>query len=180
MKIKSLLILTLAFAGLNLNAQTNAPTSPADFLSNVGSWLTSNDTNQSWNVSPFDLWSAANFQGGLQTSVELGGSYDLWSLSTNVSLAPEAVFRNANIAGTIVSGAGGIGLSYKLYAIKFTPYVDFGYSPSLSKAFGEVGLRIKKKMTVSTYTGIGIDYDVYFSGKQSSTPGFTAFVGWTF
>ena len=191
MKLKNLIITAASLCILctSLKAQTNAvttnalppiPTGPLDFIQQAGSWISNVNTNETWSNTKVDLWTAANFQSGLQTSAEIGLSYDAFGIATNVVIAPEAVFRNAGIAGVIVSYQGGIGFSYEHFDIKATAYGDFGYSPSQSTAFAEIGARLKKKMTTSTYAAIGIYYDFNFKGRDQQVPGLVAFMGWDF
>jgi hypothetical protein len=176
MKNKILLVIALFALTFNVMAQTNAPTTPADFLANAKDYLTSINTNLTWDNTKMDLWTAANYQGGLQTSAEIGASYDLWKPVANIAVAPEVVFRNAGIAGTIVSGAAGVGASYEYYSLKITGCIDGGYSPAQSKPFAEFGARLKKKMTTSTYIGTGLSW----STLVKSTPSIAVYLGWTF
>lgn len=177
---KIVLSLMLVLSAVVAQAQTNqVPTTPADFIANAKDYLTSFNTNLSWSSTKVDLWTAVNYQNGLQVSDELGASYD-FSIATNLAIAPEVVVRNAGIGGTIVDAIGGIGISYEHYDTKVTLYADGGDSLSASTPLVEIGARIKKKMTVSTYTGLGISYQFWFKGKAPTTPSITAFIGWTF
>src|SRR5262249_35359316 len=88
------------------NAQTNdAPTTPALVFTNLGSYFTDINTNLSWASTPFSVWTGANYQSGVNTSAELGLSYDAFkpaaaaTATTTLAVAPEAVVRNAGIAG---------------------------------------------------------------------------------
>lgn len=181
MKFLTLLIIAILFAKL-ATAQTNAPvpTTPAAFAQQVGSWLTSFNTNETWANTPFSAWTAANFQSGAQTSAELGASYDLWHVSTNLVFAPEAVIRNASIGGVVLSGAGGFSLAYEHYDLSLAGYVNGGYRLDLHTGQVEFGVRAKKKMTTSTFTLLSIYFDAPFKGNIQTTPSVTLGLGWTF
>lgn len=188
MKTRILLIATLSLAVslCSIHAQTNAapepPTNPLQFVQQAGSWLSSFDANKTWSNTPADLWTAMNYQSSVNTSAEIGGSYDIWYPTAKLALAPELVFRNAGVSGTIQSGAGGLGLSALYFDLKLTGYVDGGYNPSLSCGFVEVGARMKKKMTTSTYAMFSISWDANFTKRvaNQTAPTITAGLGWCF
>lgn len=177
-------LLTLAACLGSIQAQTidtNAPTNPVQFAAQAGNWLTTVDTNKNWDATRFNLWACDAYQSGLNTSVELGASYDLWKPSANTALAPEVAFNNAGIAGTILSGQGGVSFSYAYFDLKFSFYVDGGYSPALSTGLVEIGGRIQKKMTISTYALLGLSQDFYFkSALDQKVPTIKGGLGWCF
>ena len=172
--------LLATFGAMAQSATNNLPTNPVDALSQATSWITSVDTNKTWLNSPVDIWTGANFQSGLQTSSELGGSYDAWSTSTNTALAPELLFRNAGIAGTLVSAQAGIGWSIFHYDLKLTPYASGGYSVAKNCGTMEAGVRLKKKVANSSSVGLGLSYPYYFHGPNTKLPSLTTFLTWTF
>lgn len=168
-----------AFAQTSTNTPP-IPTGPFDFAQQVGSWLTSVNTNETWANTPFSLWTAADFQSGAQVSAEVGASYDLWHLSTNFVFAPEATIRNASIGGVVVSTMGGFNLSYEHYDLKLGGYIEGGYSEQNSTGLIEIGARATKKLTTSTFTFIGVYWDIPLKGKMQDVPSATAGLGWTF
>jgi len=157
------------------------PTTPADFFSGIPGWMSTVNTNQSWLTSPFSIWTAANYQAGLNTSAEIGGSYDLWIPKPNLAVSFDGAFRNAGIAGTIVSGQGGFGLSILHYDLKPTLSLDSGYNASLGSGYVEPAFTLSKKMTASTYVALSLNYDFFFQGKYTQKqPGVSVRVGWCF
>lgn len=191
MKKLTSIILAIAALGLcNVNAQTTTapatPTTPADVISGIGDYFSSVNTNLSWDATPFSLWTGVNYQSGVNTSAEIGASYDLWkptasaTATTKLAIAPEVTLRNAGIAGTIVSGQGGIGLSIEHYDLKLTGYLDGGYYLPANSPMFEIGGRVLKKITISTHAGVGLSFDHYFKQGNQNTPTVTTFVGWDF
>lgn len=196
----ALAIILFLLTCLNVNAQTTndptagmtpgptpgsftppqMPTTPAAFFANAGSYLSTVNTNLTWTNTPTDFWTGANYQSGVNTSAEIGGSYDVWRLSATAAIAPEAVIRTFGGSAQIISGQAGAGISLFHYDLKITGYVDGGYNNPLDSGFVEFGARLKKKMTVSTYLGTGIYYSHVFQGNTKDTPGATAYVGWAF
>lgn len=169
-----------AFAQTNPVISTNIPTGPVQFAANLGSYLTSFNYALSWTNTPVDIWAGANFQSGLQTSAELGASYDVYRSGTNWVVDVNGAVRNAGIAGTIVSGQLGVGWAFLIYDTKLEPYIDVGYSAQLNSWYAEPGVRIKKKMTISTYVGAALAYDIYFRGHNQKLPTLFAGPGWAF
>jgi hypothetical protein len=169
-----------AQSATNNPPSTSSPTTPADFFSGLGSYFTSVNTNLTWTNTPASLWTGVNYQAGVNTSAELGASYDLWKPSPAFALAPEGIVRNAGVAGTVVSGQAGAGISLFHYDLKVTGYLDGGYNSPLNSGFVEFGARLEKKMTVSTHAGIGLAWQKLFHGPAQNTPTVTAHLGWDF
>lgn len=157
-------------------AQTNSiPQSIADVSGSVTKWVTSFDTNSTtFTGSSLDLWTAANYQKGINTSMELGVAYDIWK-----PVSVEAVFRNVGVGGDLVSYAGGIGYNIVKYDVKLTGYLDFGNNQFDSRLFVELGARIKKSLTAHSYTFLGIGVQKEFGSKAILTPTITAGAGVT-
>jgi hypothetical protein len=159
---------------------TSTPTTPADFFNSLGGYFTSVNTNLTWTNKPASIWTGVNYQAGVNTSAELGASYDLWKLGANGAISPEGIFRNAGVAGTIVSGQAGAGISLFHYDLKVTGYLDGGYNVPAGSGFVEFGARLEKKMTVSTHAGLGLAWQKLFHGPTQNTPTVTAHLGWDF
>lgn len=182
--LKSLLAIAALSCALAFTAaaqSTNsAPLTPQAVLGNIGTYFTSFNTSLTWTNTPVSIWTGANYQSSVNTSSELGISYDLWRPSAETAFAPEAVVRNAGIAGTVVSAQGGLGVSLFHYDVKVNGYLDAGYNLPLNTPLIEFGVRLEKKMTVSTYAGVGLGFAHYFKGPSQNTPTITAHIGWTF
>ncbi len=173
-KIAILSLLALSFTAL---AQSNSiPQSIADVSGSVTKWLTSFDTNSTtFSGASLELWTAANYQKGINTSMELGVSYDVWK-----PVSVEAVFRNIGVGGDLVSYAGGIGYSIVKYDVKITGYLDGGVNQFDSRSFAEFGVRFKKSLAAHTYTFLGIGLQKEFGSHAILTPTITAGAGVTF
>lgn len=188
--MKKIIIALSLIASLAATAQTstNAPVSPQQsFVNSVGSYFSSFDTNSVTFSQPADLWIAENYRSGVNSSAEIGASYDLWKVSTNLVVAPEGIIRNAGIAGVVVGEQIGAGLSYRKYDVKVTGYLDLGYSQFDSQPYAEFGLRAKKALTANTYAGVGIGIQKLFGASKASgvnttslLPTVTVFTGFTF
>ena len=175
------LMAALALLSMPAQAQTNdLPLTPQAVIGNIGTYFTSFNTNLTWTNTPISLWTGANYESGVNTSSELGVSYDLWRPSPEMAIAPEAIFKNSGIAGTFVSGQGGVGISLFHYDLKVTGYLDAGFNNPLNTMFLDFGGRLEKKMTVSTFLGVSLGFAHYFKGHNQNTPTVTADLGWTF
>lgn len=170
MKIK-LISIVLALASFTAVAQTNIQTT---FFQSVSSYFTSFDTNSTTFKTPVDIWTADNYRSGVNSSAELGASYDLWHPSTNTAIAPEFVFRNAGIAGTVVGEQGGVDFSIIHYDAKLSAYLDLGYSQFDSRGYIEVGIRAKKALSQNTYAGIGLGLQQLFGRSRAQGVNTTA------
>lgn len=148
----ALLALTLTATGQTTN---DLPTGPSSFIGTVGLWLTTTDTNNVWTQKLDIAAGIDSIQGG---AVPLANSfrvaYDVIPL-----IGIESVTRDAGIEGTIVSEQGGLALNLHYVDIKASLYGDFGYNkfqPRRDRLFGEVGLRVSKKVSRFVFIGMGI------------------------
>lgn len=168
---RALALLAVAFFLLtgNSQAQTNIPPSGlTDFGNTVLGYFTSFNTNYdvTFKNNRFDLWTGASaIQGGVNPLVnDIAGSYDLWrptqantNSGTFTALSVEALARNSGVAGSIVSGQGGLGFSVIVHDTKATVYLDGGsYAEGRGALFGEVGVRVKKAIGTHFFMGVGI------------------------
>lgn len=120
-----------------------------------------------------------NYQHGVNTSAELGVSYDTFAPTTGTAIAPEAVFRNIGAGGDLLSYQGGVGFSVIHYDTKLTGYIDGGNNQQVSRVFIEFGLRVKKAITAHTYGGVGLGLQKYFGSSGVTTPTFSVYAGMT-
>lgn len=187
-------ILPFAFLTFHCSAQTlsnatnttitltppAAPYTPMDFMNDVGAYFSSVNTNLTWTNTPAELWTAMNYESGVNTSAELGFSYDVYKPSANLAISPEVAMRNAGVAGTVVSEQLGVGLSIFHYDLKLTGYGDGGFDNVANKPFGEVGARVKKKMNASMAAGISLACKHLFGARNSNVPNVGVSASWTF
>ena len=112
-------------------------------------------------------------QGGTSPLMNsIGLSYDVWKM-----VSVEGVFRNSGVAGTVVDGQGGLGLSFKVHDVRLTAYADggYGFEDDQDKIYAELGVRVLKALTTHTFAGVGIG--VQLPGDRQVL---SAFVGFTF
>ena len=141
---KLLLIIGLAalLAGIS-QAQTNTPTPPTvnGLISTFGNWVGSYDTNLTFD--DVIIWDGPIYQNHVNIGNEFGISYDVWrqTISTNntslasvgnklggqMFLAPEARFRQASIAGDLLSEGGGIEFGWMKYDFRAGLFGDLVY-----------------------------------------------------
>lgn len=152
-------------------AQTNTapvPTDEGSFLSTVGSYFTSFNTNLSTTfTNKGAAWAGvdSNIGGGKAPPVvnELGVSYAIAG-----AFAGEVVLRNGGVAGVVDSLQGGVDYSIVLVDTKLGAYLDGGYSWDNKKAYGEIGVRVMKALT--THTFAYVNYGVQVTGTSGSPP----------
>lgn len=157
---------------------TNQP--PAAFLTTVGNWFTTQNTNLlTFQQSHGDVWAGADYRDGLNSSYSFGVNAKIWK-----SLSLDTVMHNASIAGTVVSIQGGLGLGLVSHDMKFTPYADLGYDLNLSQAFVALGARVQKALTEHTFVGLGMEVQLATNGKamygDNMVPVLTFLTGFTF
>jgi hypothetical protein len=175
-KLNRLLVAAGLLAAATCHAQlsTNTLTAPASSgsaLNTALGYFTSFNPALSdcFGSNSFTLWTgAASVQGGVTPLVNVvGGSFDLWrpkSANTNnpawTALSPEAQIDNSGVAGTIVSGQGGLGFAVGLYDVKATIYADGLYTLSQGKTKSqcgaEIGLRVFKALGHNFFAGVGL------------------------
>lgn len=177
MKLFLPLLLSLCLASSAIaQTQTNSiPQSIADVSGSVTKWLTAFDTNSTtFSNTKLDLWTAMNYQKGINTSAEIGISYDVYR-----PIAVEAVFHNVGVGGDLLSYAGGVSYNFFKYDVKISGYLDFGNDQRDSRAYIEFGGRIKKALTAHSYTFLGVGLQKEFGSKSVLTPTFTLGAGVT-
>lgn len=152
------------------------PQSFADVGGSLAAWVSSFDTNiTTFTATKLDLWTAMNYQHGLNTSAELGVSYDLWS-----HVGFEAVAHNLGAGGDVMSEQAGVNAFLVYYDLKLTGYVDAGYSQADSSALVEFGGRAGKAISAHTAAMIGIAGKAIFRSQSAITPTYTVGLTITF
>ncbi len=150
------------------------PTSATSFFQTATAYFTSFNTNAEMGWLQRGELSAgvASLQGPVNLANDLRLSYEV---THNFGL--ESVTRDSGIAGTWLSQAVGVNYAFKVFDAKLTLYGDGGYqfNEPDHRYFGELGLRVSKKMTRFTFAGVGIGAQIPTGRKI-----FTAFAGFTF
>lgn len=131
------------------------PVGPADFIATVTDWLAHPNPDNTWTQKLDIAVGVASIQGG---AVPIANSfrvaYDFIPL-----LGIESVTRDAGVGGTIVSEQGGLALNLHYVDLKGSFYVDGGYNkfqPRHDRLYGEIGLRVSKKVSRFGFMGIGL------------------------
>lgn len=177
-KLTAILFFAMAFSAM---AQTNT-NAPQNFLSTIQGYFSHFDptlTNTFSDSKRLDLWTGAEQNLGNNTAADLGIEFRAYTFSETVlSISLESVTKNAGIAGTILGTQAGVGLNYVYIDTKLTGYVDGGYDFLNERPYAEIGLRVKKALTVNTFAGIGIALPIEkgFTGR----PNIVIFTGFTF
>jgi hypothetical protein len=177
--MKKILVVALMSIGLsNVFAQVNTntpplPTSSSSFFETAQNWLTSFNTNNDWNSKgemSIGVASLSNYKDNLVNDIRVG--YDVFKV---VSL--EGGFRDTGFTGKFISAQGGLGVNVRVYDAKVTFYADGGYAfeETKEKAYGELGVRISKKMTKYTFIGVSMGEQLPRNSRV-----FSAYTGFTF
>ena len=95
------------------------------------------------------------------------------------SFSFEGDFRNATVAGTIVSYQGGLGYSMVHYDTKLTGYINVGYKTDINLPYVAPGIRVKKALTDNTYGMVGLELPIYFR-REAMSPTYIVGAGFKF
>lgn len=172
--MKTLLTFLFSLFCISAIAQTNAPAPPTDtgsFFNTVQDWLLSQNTNNTWSTRgqvSAGLDTIQNSKVNLANNIRI--SYEVYK-----GLSLEAGIRDSGVAGTLVSGQGGLSYAFKINDVRIAPYLIAGYDRiNADKKFGEAGLRVEKKMTKWTF--IGLSFGQQFPTDRRIYSAYTGFV----
>jgi hypothetical protein len=150
-------------------SQSNAPPAGApslgDDLSSIGKWAGNINTN--YHFADVLVWDGPVYLNQVNVANELGGSYDIWHsdsnpLTTNGVIfgALEGRFRQAGIAGTWVSEAGGFEFGWQKCDFRAGLFVDGVYlnQPaalgSKHRESAEFGVFVDKMLSSASALGL--------------------------
>ncbi|MGA3268052.1 MAG: hypothetical protein ABSE16_14650 [Verrucomicrobiota bacterium] len=171
-----LALFALAFLAMGVTVRAQ----PTNFLVSVEYYFTGINTN--FTFQRVQVWNGMEYQNGVNIADDLAGSFDVYAptgcYTGGLTVSLEGDMRNSGIAGTIVSGQGGAGLNYNYYDVRFGGYADGGYDAVTHQGYGELGLRVMKKMTPNTFAGISLA--VQLPTKGTTYPLAGVFAGVTF
>jgi hypothetical protein len=195
-KILSILILTSALA-FSAPAQTSTATpaasppavNPSDtaennFVSTMGSWVTSIDYAKTWPTNGISFSVGALWQNNIAWANYITAQKDAGNFCFDTTMA------NQGIAGTIerVQAGGGYRL---LNRGDLAIYVtgDLGYArkdavsatdPIGRGLFFQPQITLRKLMAHGAFAEMSLNYDVFTSGQQPKFPGLKLGTGFTF
>ena len=155
----------LTFAGLNSNAQTNAPSTNAPasatgiqdvFLGDVQSFFTSFSTN-TWAGTKGYLETGAAYQKNVNfaNTMELG--VDVKDISPTLSLYAGAKALNALGLGGVVSSEVQAKLAYRLHDVQAYMGLGGGYNFQAKDGEGSLSLGLMKLMTTATFVDVALE-----------------------
>jgi len=150
------------------------PTSSGSFFQTASAYFTTFNTNaeMGWSQKGELAAGLASLRGPVNLANNLRLAYEVAP-----SVALESITRDSGISGTWLSQSLGVAYSFKRWDARLIPYAAAGYrfNESSERWYGEVGLRVNKKMTRYTFMGIGL-------GAQLPTgrPVLTAEAGFVF
>jgi hypothetical protein len=149
------------------------PTSPQSFFTTIGQWFSSQNTNlDTFSSDRFSLWAGMDNLGNQLTTASIGGDFYIYD-----KLSLEGNFRNATVAGTVVTAQVGFGYSWISHDIKLTAYLDGGNRFDTRQPFLAPGIRIKKALTPNTFAGLGLELPIYLKHGSDLSPTFSIFTG---
>ena len=147
----TLILVSLAITAFG-QTQTNTPTS---FIQTVGLWFTSFNTNydSTFRDSKGSAWAGVDSLTGSEVPIanEIGLSY-----TVSGRFSAEAVFRDGGVTGTMISSQAGVNYAITIHDAQLIGYADAGWNHVDEKAFGEVGLRVRKALTEHTFAQLGL------------------------
>jgi hypothetical protein len=172
------------FTAFAQDPQPAPPTSPQTFFQTLGQWFSSQNTNlDTFQSDRFSLWAGMDNLGNSLTTASIGGDFYLGAADTNGvrsglgALSLEGNFRNATVAGTVVTAQAGFGYSWVSHDIKLTAFLDGGNRFDTHQPYLAGGVRIKKALTPNTFAGIGIELPIYLNHQSDLSPTFSIFTG---
>ena len=176
---KIIAVIGIAFAAMVINssAQTNLPTNQTiQFVDSLEGYLTSFNTNYTFTNVTVELTTGYKQVTGVNAASYLDGQYDLSDgLNFDVSL------QFSGVGSAFNAYEAGIGYNIvRHYDTELNVVLLGGYDSVAKSGVIEPGVTLKKKMTVNTYTEVGISLPVFFKGSFNSNPTFRAGVGFTF
>lgn len=152
--------------------QTNLPPSPQQtFFQSTLDYFTSQNTN----LLTFRASDTVDFSTGVENNQNMqddiltlhGNFYHSagYGNITNSTIwvgTAGVTFRNATIAGTLVSGQGEVGVSIVKWDTKLTGLIGLGYwSAEKKSVFVEPALELSKALTDNTFALLRIGYPVF-------------------
>jgi hypothetical protein len=167
-------IYTIMAALLLAACATQAQT--GSFFQSAQGYFTSFNTNlTTFSAHTGECWTGVD-QSQDTLSAVLGLSVDV-----SKSFIAEAVFRNANVAGTLLTaGAGG---AYRI--VKFDTQIllgfDAGYRFDTDKPYVEPFVDLRKALSENTYAGLRLYYQQEIGGSADAhAPGVLVIAGFKF
>jgi len=176
-KIKTIGIAALLamMAVCSATAQTNAPATVPSFFTSAELYLTSFNTNYTFQGVSFEMATGYKQVTGVGAASVLDAQYDIGRFH----IATAAQFSGVGSAINALEGGVGYDL-VDYYDTVLEANLLGGYDWNVHSGEVEPKVDIKKKMTPNTYTEIGISMPVYFKQKFNNTPSFYLEAGFTF
>lgn len=161
----------LLFAPVRVHGQTNVPPQQT-FLQTTATYFTSFNTNLLTfrTNDTIDVMTGPEYNQGLNVDDLLAGRWNAWHPSPSLNIGPSVTFRNAGIAGTLVSVGAGPFLSIVHWDAKLTLGIEPGYSWMTHHAYIEPHADVEKALTDNTYGGLRIGLPIDLRGHVN-TPG---------
>jgi hypothetical protein len=183
MKFKSLrevivfgLFAIMLFVRWSASAQTNAaPTTVPNYFTSVGLYLTTFNTNYTWDALNIDCETGYKQVTGVNSASFANVNYHIGN-----SVEIPATIQYSGVGSAINGGEIGIGYAVNHYDTRLTVDLLGGYDNFQNCGVLEPKLEVKKKLTPNTYASIGLSLPIYFEHQFNSNPTFWTGVGFTF
>ncbi len=158
------------------NAPGNVPSAPESFFGTVQTYFTTFNTNSTtFQTEKAEIWTGVD-SGNDVLAALFGVTVPIGS-----HFAVEGVMENADVAGTVLSMAGGAGYRAVLYDTELVAGLDVGYRLDQSEGFVEPFVDVRKALTPNTFAGVRLYYQQEFSGDtKAHAPGVFAITGFKF
>jgi hypothetical protein len=174
-KIKSLVIIAASSAAVSIHAQTNTLTTVPSFFTSAEQYLTSFNTNYTFTGVMFEAATGYKQVTGVGAASVIDAQYDINRFHILTS------FQFSGVGSTVNAEEAGVGYDViQYYDTVLEANLLGGYDENQHSGEIEPKIDIKKKMTLNTYTEIGISIPFYFTQKLNNTPSFYIEAGFTF
>lgn len=165
---------------------TNAAPVTEQFYQQAFGYLTSFNTNLTTFTSTNfhgSIWAGADYQSGVNVASSLAAEVPVYK-----ALSLDAVVRNADVAGTLLSAQSDVGVNWSVFDTQITAGIGLGDNFSAvggvpSGLYASVFGEVKKAMTQNTFAGVRLESDIPFrsaKGGGGITPVLCVFVGFRF
>jgi len=161
-----------------IKAQTNLPpvATAQSFLTSAQQYLTAFNTDYTFTNVALEVTTGYKQVTGVNAASYLDAQYDF---ANGFNL--DSSFQFSGVGSAFNAFEGGVGYNViRHFDTEVNVVLLGGYDQVQKSGVIEPGLTLKKKMTVNTYTEIGLSLPVFFKGNFNSNPTFRAGVGFTF
>lgn len=148
-----------------ISPTNTAPDKEANIFSTwqiLQNWASSQDTNIDLSLNRLELFTGLDYQNNVNVSVPVGAWFKIYK-----NLGGELLFRNAGVAGTVLSEQVGLNLNLYKYDIKVTGGIDGGWRNDLERGYVEPYFEFDKATSRINSLFVRLGADLYFGSKST-------------